>query len=136
MAQKTKKNGGALSELLPCTAGYRLPAFLTPFLMIGEVALEVMIPLLMAALVDGGLYHKNTYQLQSLIERLPIGNNLQFVLWVGGLMVLAALLSLTFGALAARTSAVASMGFAKNLRKKLFERIQSFSFRNTDRRIT
>ena len=133
MAQKTKKNGGALSELLPCTAGYRLPAFLTPFLMIGEVALEVMIPLLMAALVDGGLYHKNTYQLQSLIERLPIGNNLQFVLWVGGLMVLAALLSLTFGALAARTSAVASMGFAKNLRKKLFERIQSFSFRNTDR---
>ena len=40
MAQKTKKNGGALSELLPCTAGYRLPAFLTPFLMIGEVALD------------------------------------------------------------------------------------------------
>ena len=121
----TKKNQG-ISALLPCTAGYRLPAFFTPFLMIGEVALEVMIPLLMAALVDGGLYHEETYQLKELLSLLPIGNNLQFVLWTGGLMVLASLLSLTFGALAARTSAVASMGFAKNLRHALFERIQSF----------
>ena len=133
MERKPTKKYQGISALLPCTAGYRLPAFFTPFLMIGEVALEVMIPLLMAALVDGGLYHEETYQLKELLSLLPIGNNLQFVLWTGGLMVLASLLSLTFGALAARTSAVASMGFAKNLRHALFERIQSFSFRNTDR---
>ena len=48
-------------------------------------------------------------------------------------MVLAAMLSLAFGMLAARTAAVASMGFAKNLRRKVFEKILSFSFKNTDR---
>ncbi len=133
MEQQTKKARLGLRELLPCTKGYRAVAAVTPLLMIGEVALEVMIPLLMAALVDGGLYHRETYQLQSFLARLPIGNSLQFVLWVGGLMVVASLLSLTFGALAARTSAVASMGFAKNLRRKIFAKIQSFSFKNTDR---
>ena len=117
MEQQTKKVRLGLKELWPCTKGYRLVAAVTPLMMIGEVALEVMIPLLMAALVDGGLYHTETYQLQDFLSRLPIGNNLQFVLWVGGLMVVASLLSLTFGALAARTSAVASMGFAKNLRR-------------------
>ncbi len=130
--QKNKETTG-IRALLPCTKGYRAPAIVTPLLMIGEVTLEVMIPLLMAALVDGGLYRKDTYQLQDFLSRLLIGNNLQFVLWVGGLMVIASLLSLTFGALAARTSAVASMGFAKNLRRKIFEKIQSFSFKNTDR---
>ena len=133
MQQTNEKQIKGIRALLPCTAGYRASAIVTPLLMIGEVSLEVMIPLLMAALVDGGLYHSETYQLQSFLSRLPIGNNLQFVLWVGGLMILASLLSLTFGALAARTSAVASMGFAKNLRHTIFQRIQSFSFRNIDR---
>ncbi|MBR0081690.1 MAG: ABC transporter ATP-binding protein [Clostridia bacterium] len=133
MRQTNEKQIKGIRALLPCTAGYRASAIVTPLLMIGEVSLEVMIPLLMAALVDGGLYHSETYQLQSFLSRLPIGNNLQFVLWVGGLMILASLLSLTFGALAARTSAVASMGFAKNLRHTIFQRIQSFSFRNIDR---
>lgn len=133
MEQQKNKKKPAILELIPCTKGYRLPAFITPLLMIGEVTLEVMIPLLMAALVDGGLYRKDTYQLQEFIGKLPIQNNLQFVLWVGGLMVVASLFSLFFGALAARTSAVASMGFAKNLRRKIFQKIQSFSFKNTDR---
>ena len=132
MEKQNRKRLG-ISGLIPCTKGYRLSAAITPLLMIGEVALEVMIPLLMAALVDGGLYRKETYQLQSFFARFPIQNNLQFVLWVGGMMVIASLLSLTFGAFAARTSAVASMGFAKNLRRALFEKIQSFSFKNTDR---
>lgn len=133
METQKKTKGMGIKELIPCTAGYRTPAWITPLLMIGEVSLEVMIPLLMAALVDGGLYRKEIYQLKDLFDRLPITNNLQFVLWAGGLMVCASLLSLTFGALAARTSAVASMGFAKNLRSKLFQKIQSFSFKNTDR---
>ena len=133
MKEQSNKPKKGLRALVPCTKGYRLPAIITPLLMVGEVSLEVMIPLLMAALVDGGLYHTETYQLQDFLSRLPIGNNLQFVLWVGGLMIVASLLSLTFGALAARTSAVASMGFAKNLRHVIFGKILSFSFRNTDR---
>jgi len=133
MQNNNKKPVKGLRALLPCTKGYRAVAFVTPLLMIGEVVLEVVIPLLMAAIVDGGLYHKENYQLKEFLSRLPITNDLQFVLWVGGLMVVAALLSLAFGTLAARTSAVASMGFAKNLRHTIFAKIQSFSFRNTDR---
>ena len=131
--EKTKKKGPGIKHLKPCVKGYVTPSVLTPVLIVFEVALEVVIPLLMAALVDGGLYHKETYQLQEYISKLPYSNNLQFVLWVGGLMVLASLLSLLCGALAARTSAVASMGFAKNLRRKIFDKILQFSFKNTDK---
>ena len=131
--EKTKKKGPGIKHLKPCVKGYVTPSVLTPVLIVFEVALEVVIPLLMAALVDGGLYHKETYQLQEYISKLPYSNNLQFVLWVGGLMVLASLLSLLCGALAARTSAVASMGFAKNLRQKIFDKILQFSFKNTDK---
>jgi len=130
---KTKEKGPGIRHLKPCIRGYVLPSVMTPVLIVFEVALEVVIPLLMAALVDGGLYHKETYQLQEYISKLPYSNNLQFVLWVGGLMVLASLLSLLCGALAARTSAVASMGFAKNLRQKIFDKILQFSFKNTDK---
>lgn len=134
MKKKTeRKQGSGLKHLLPCIKGYVTPSVLTPVLIILEVGLEILIPLFMAAIVDGGLYRKDTYQLQNFISRLPISSNVQFILWVGGLMVFASLLSLLFGALASRTSAIASMGFAKNLRRKIFEKIQSFSFRNTDR---
>ena len=131
--KKTKQKGPGIRHLKPCVKGYVLPSVMTPVLIVFEVALEVVIPLLMAAIVDGGLYHSETYQLQEYIEKLPYSNNLQFVLWVGGLMVLASMLSLLCGALAARTSAVASMGFAKNLRAKLFNKILQFSFKNTDK---
>ena len=131
--KQTKQKGPGVKHLKPCVKGYVLPSIMTPVLIVFEVALEVVIPLLMAALVDGGLYRKETYQLKELISKLPYSNNLQFVLWVGGLMVLASLLSLLCGALAARTSAVASMGFAKNLRQKIFDKILQFSFKNTDK---
>ena len=131
--KQTKQKGPGIRHLKPCIRGFVLPSVLTPVLIVFEVALEVLIPLLMAALVDGGLYHRESYQLQNLIERLPYQNDLQFVLWVGGLMILASLLSLLCGVGAARTSAVASMGFARNLRKKIFDKILSFSFKNTDK---
>jgi len=131
--QKNKKKGPGIRYLKPCARGYVLPSVLTPVLIVFEVALEVFIPLLMAALVDGGLYHKETYQLQGFLSRLPYQNDLQFVLWVGGLMAIASLLSLLCGVGAARTSAVASMGFAKNLRARIFDKILSFSFKNTDK---
>ena len=131
--EKTKKKGPGIKHLKPCVKGYVTPSVLTPVLIVFEVALEILIPLLMAALVDGGLYRVDKFQLQGVISHLPYSNNLQFVLWVGGLMVLASLLSLLCGALAARTSAVASMGFAKNLRERIFGKILQFSFKNTDR---
>lgn len=131
--EKTKKKGPGIRYLKPCVKGYVTPSVMTPVLIVFEVALEILIPLLMAALVDGGLYRVEEFQLQGVISRLPYANNLQFVLWVGGLMVLASLLSLLCGALAARTSAVASMGFAKNLRERIFDKILQFSFKNTDR---
>lgn len=131
--EKKKKKGPGVKYLKPCVKGYVFPSIMTPVLIVFEVALEILIPLLMAALVDGGLYREEEFQLQGVISRLPYRNNLQFVLWVGGLMVLASLLSLLCGALAARTSAVASMGFAKNLRERIFGKILQFSFKNTDR---
>ena len=134
VSMKNKKTKGpGLKYLIPCIEGYRTPSVLTVVLIVFEVLFETLIPLLMAALVDGGLYHKEGYELQAYVSRLPYRNNLQFVLWVGGLMALTSLLSMLCGALAARTSAVASMGFAKNLRMRIFDKILSFSFKNTDR---
>ncbi|MBO4879984.1 MAG: hypothetical protein J5544_06955, partial [Clostridia bacterium] len=57
-ALPAKKRKSGFGNLLPCAKGYRLPTLLTPLFMIFEVALEVLIPLLMAAIVDGGLYRK------------------------------------------------------------------------------
>ena len=128
-----KQKGPGLKHLTPCIRGYRTPSVLTVVLIIFEVLFETAITLLMGALVDGGLYREEGYTLEAYISRLPIRSNLQFVLWVGGLMALCALLSMLCGALAARTSAVASMGFAKNLRMKIFDKILAFSFKNTDR---
>ncbi len=88
----------------------------------------------MAAIVDGGLYGSPDFTLRKYFFRQSLSpTKTRFVIILGGIMVLAAMLSLAFGMLAARTAAVASMGFAKNLRRKVFEKILSFSFKNTDR---
>ena len=112
--------------------GYWLPTLLTPFFMIFEVALEVTIPLLMAAIVDGGLYGRDDFLLRSVLPASLETGSMKLIFTLGGLMVLAALLSLACGMLGARTAAVASMGYAKNLRRSIFDKIQSFSFKNTD----
>lgn len=130
--EKSAKNSGFRS-LLPCAKGYRLPSFLTPIFIVLEVTMEVFIPLLMAAIVDGGLYGSPDFTLRKYFSAELIADKTRFVIILGGIMVLAAMLSLAFGMLAARTAAVASMGFAKNLRRKIFEKILSFSFKNTDR---
>ena len=130
--EKSAKNSGFRS-LLPCAKGYRLSSFLTPIFIVFEVTMEVFIPLLMAAIVDGGLYGSPDFTLRKYFSAELIADKTRFVIILGGIMVLAAMLSLAFGMLAARTAAVASMGFAKNLRRKVFEKILSFSFKNTDR---
>ena len=126
------KNMG-FKRILPCAKGYLIPTFLTPLFIVFEVLLEVLIPMLMAAIVDGGLYRADDFLLREFFSPGLIADQKRFVIVVGGIMIVAALCSLAFGMLAARTAAVAGMGFAKNLRKLIFEKIQSFSFRNTDR---
>lgn len=96
---------------------YKKQAILSPVTIIGEVFMEVLIPTIMAMIIDNG------------IKKGDIG----YVAKMGGLMVVMALFSLCFGALAARFSAVAAMGFAKNLRGALFHKVQDFSFANVDK---
>ena len=96
---------------------YKKQAVLTPVAIVGEVVMEVTIPLVMAKIIDNG------------IKQSDIG----YVAGMGALMVAMALLSLFFGAIAGRLGAVAGMGFAKNLRGALFRKVQDFSFSNVDK---
>ena len=106
-----------LKKLWQFTKNYKRFLLVCPLLMIGEVLMETLIPLLMGKIVDVGI----------------AGGNLGYVLKTGGLMVLMSLCSLAFGAGAARFSAVGGAGFAKQLRKALFDKVQTFSFYNIDR---
>ena len=98
-----------------------------------EVMLEVFIPMLMSVIVDGGLYREEDFMLRELFSQTLIDDRNRFVITVGLIMIIVAIVSMTCGLIAARTSAVASQGFAKNLRSSLLEKIQSFSFANTDK---
>ena len=106
-----------LKKLLPFTRNYRKFLLATPLLMVGEVLMETLIPLLMGKIVDVGIAN----------------GNLGYVLKIGGLMALMSILSLCFGAGAARFSSVGGAGFAKQLRKAMFDKVQTFSFFNIDR---
>ncbi len=118
--------GGCLKDCVPAT-------ILSPVTISLEALLEVFIPLLMATIVDGGLYRAEEFKLKPFFSAALIADRNRFVITVGCIMILAALFSFAFGCLSARFSAVASMGFAANLRAKLLKKIQSFSFANTDR---
>ena len=85
--------------------------------MLGEVVCEMIIPVLMARIVDEGIY----------------GNNMAFILRTGGMMIVIAILGLFAGLGGAYFGAKASAGLAKNLRKAMFENIQTFSFSNIDK---
>jgi len=104
-------------KLWPCLKGYRLYALLTSLFVVVEVVFEVLIPLVMANIIDIGI---------------PSGN-ISYVLRLGGLMIIMSFVSLIFGATSGRFAAVSSMGFAKNIRKKLFACVQEFSFANIDK---
>lgn len=106
-----------IRKLLPYLGKYKIYAILAPLIIICEVALEVSIPKIMANIVDIGIANKDT----------------GYIVKMGALMILMALISLFFGALAARFSSVAGTGFAKGLRKSLFHKIQDFSFENMDK---
>lgn len=97
-----------------------------------EVILELLIPMLMSAIVDGGLYREENFMLQWLFSPELIANRNRFVLTVGAIMVCVACLSMACGVLAGRFAAVASQGFARNMRSTLLEKIEDFSFANID----
>ncbi|MBE6055208.1 MAG: ABC transporter ATP-binding protein [Clostridium sartagoforme] len=96
---------------------YKKDSILTPIFVACEVVLEVIIPVLMAKIVDNG------------IEK----GDMKYVAFLGIIMLLMAFLSLTFGALGGKTGATASTGFAKNLRREMFYKIQDYSFSNIDK---
>ena len=89
-------------------------------------------PMLMSAIVDGGLYREDTFMLQGWFSPELIANRNRFVLTVGAIMVGVACLSMAMGVLAARCSAIATQGFARNMRGTLLGKIESFSFANID----
>ncbi len=108
-------------KLLKYAKRYIIPALLSPILMVGEVILELMIPLAMADIVN--LLQSEGFSDDSMKE----------VLLLGGKMLLYALLSLFCGAMAARAASVAGMGFGAKLREVMIGKIQAYSFSNIDK---
>ena len=113
--------------------GYKKYTVLTMVFGCAEVMLEVLIPMLMSVIVDGGLYREEEFMLSWLFPVELVAERNRFVMTVGLIMVCVAIVSMMCGLFAAKFSALASQGFAKNLRSSLLEKIQSFSFANTDR---
>lgn len=96
---------------------YKKATILTPIIVFFEVVLECIIPFIVAMLIDN-------------IEK---GCGLNVIFMYGGILTLMAILSLTCGAFAGKFCANASCGFAKNLRKDMFEKIQTYAFENIDK---
>ncbi|BCN31354.1 ABC transporter ATP-binding protein [Anaeromicropila herbilytica] len=106
-----------LKTLLAEIKEYKKDSILTPIFMVLEVIMEVIIPVMMASIIDDG------------VEKGSISH----VVLMGVCMLAVAMLSLTFGATAGKYAASASTGFAKNLRKAMFRNIQNYSFSNLDK---
>ena len=106
-----------VKTLSKCIREYKKESILTPVYMAGEVFMEVAI----------------TYVLSLLIDRGITPGNMGEILRIGGLLILCALVSLAFGVMSGRSAAVASTGFAKNVRQDMYYNIQTFSFANIDR---
>ena len=106
-----------IKTLSRCVRQYRTHSILSALFVALEVLMECIIPLYMARIIDQG------------IEKA----DLPYVVHTGLLMIVMACLSLTFGVLSGRSAAIASAGFARNLRHDLFHRVQDFSFSNIDR---
>ena len=106
-----------IKKLLESVREYRKDTLLTPVYVTFESIIEIVIPTLMAFLIDYGIDRKSMAD----------------VLWIGLLLVACALVSLLAGFLAGRSAAIASSGFARNLRHDMFYNVQKFSFSNIDK---
>ena len=96
---------------------FKAASIATPLFMILEVLMEMIIPFLMASIIDKGVN----------------AGDIQHIYKVGGIMVVAAAIGLFAGMMGGRYGAKASAGFARNLREAMFNNIQTFSFSNIDK---
>ena len=106
-----------IKKMLSNLGEFKLPSILTPICMIGEVIAEMIIPILMGYIVDKGIG----------------GEDMGYIIRTGLIMIAVALFGLLSGIGGAYFGAKASTGFARNLRKKMFDNIQTFSFANIDK---
>ena len=96
---------------------YKRASLVTPIFMILEVAMEMVIPLLMASIIDDGVQ----------------AGDMKHIFAIGCYMILAAIVGLFAGVMGGKYGAKASTGFARNLREAMYENIQTFSFSNIDK---
>ena len=106
-----------IRTLLQHVKEYKRASIATPIFMVLEVIMEMMIPYLMASIIDNGVN----------------AGNMEHIYKIGDVMIVAAALGLVFGLLGGRYGAKASTGFAKNLREAMFNNIQTFSFASIDK---
>ena len=109
------------TRLLNYAGKYKKYLILCPLVMIGEVVMEMLLPMLTATLID---------------EVIPYSaetGNITRVLLYGGLMLLMSMISMGFGMAGSRLSALGGMGFSRNLRQAIFEKVQRYSFKNIDK---
>lgn len=106
-----------VKQLSKSVREYKRDAILTPVFVIGEVAMDVVIPMLISNLIDYGI----------------TPGNMDYIYTVGFQLVIACLVALALGVLSGRHAAKASAGFAKNLRKDMYYNIQNFAFSNIDK---
>jgi len=106
-----------IKKLLSSIKEYKKDTILAPVYVTIESILEIIIPTLMAVLIDQGISQKS----------------MSTVLRIGLILVACASVTVFFGILAGRSAAIASSGFAKNLRRDMFHNVQQFSFSNIDR---
>ena len=106
-----------IKKLASYVKEYKKASILTPIFVILEVVMEVIIPLLMSKIIDVGIPN----------------SDIKYILEVGILLTISAIMSLAFGMLSGRFAAKASSGFAKNLRQGMFYKIQDYSFENIDK---
>ncbi len=106
-----------IKKLLSSVREYKKDSLLAPICVTIESILEIVIPTLMAYLIDSGISQKN----------------MSNVLWIGSALLVCSFITLFFGIYAGRSAAIASSGFAKNLRRDMFHNVQNFSFSNIDK---
>ena len=106
-----------IKTLLSQVKEFKKASFLTPVFMILEVVVETMIPVAMALMIDNG------------VEK----GNMSYIYRVGAVMAVLAIAGLIAGFLGGKYGALASSGFARNLRKAMYTNIQTFSFSNIDK---
>lgn len=114
-----------IKKLAKSIRGFKLASILCPLFIAGEVIMEVIIPVVMAKLLDEGINYKNA-------EGVVVGNA-QSLWQIGLFLVFLVMVSITCGILAGDFAAKASTGFARNLRHDMYYRIQNFSFSNIDK---